>query len=174
MAKVTGYQLREAIKRQTLLRDTAAAMFTDSLRKFPGEDKPVPDEMMASFYRADTAIAKLQVAQMRYNLIVKIGTFAMMHADQKSMTLAEAVKRLGGSGRCEKMWRGAATPTEKRFGYDETRREDEVRAMPQLTLIEAAKRSSAAAKGVGQLRQAIAVANATEVEVEDLDEELLQ
>lgn len=169
MPKVTGYQIREAIKRQTLLRDTAASMFTDSLKRFASEDKPSPDDMMVDFYKADKAIVKLQVAQMQYNLAVKLTT----QVDRKPITLAEAVKRLGGASRCEKMWRTAATPETHLFRGD-TRRKDEERAISTLTLSEAAKRSSAAAKGVAQLRQAIAIANATEIDLEDLDESLLQ
>ena len=168
---VTGYQLREAIKRHTLLRDTAAAMFSDSLHKFPGEDKADPDTLLQQFYAADTAIARLQVAQMKYNLAVKL--VIEMRKEDGPMTLAEGVKRLGGAARCEKMWRSAATPKEKRFIYEDTRRKDEERAVPALTLTEAAHRASVAAQGAGRLRQAIAVANAREVEIEGLDASLL-
>lgn len=168
--RVTGYALREAIKRHTLRRDTAASMFVGTLKQFPDDKKPLPDEVMLTFVASDLAIAALQTAQMRYNLgqVVKIGS--------QAISLAEAIKRVGGVGRCEKMWRAAAAPERDRYS---TREDDErdptrVRSAIIVTPLEAADRALLAGKQAAELRQAIAVANATPIDVEGLSAELME
>lgn len=170
--KTTGYGLREAIKQQELRRDTAAGAFNGSLKKFPDETKETPQAIVETFTKAERALVALQVAQMRYNLLVQV------EVSGEKLTLAEAIKRVGGAGRIEKMWKGAIGDT-KRNSYmdpDETRNLDEkiVRAIRTVPAQEAVKLTTAAGKKASTLRAAIAIANGKEVEIENLDSSLFE
>lgn len=176
--KITGYMLREAIKQHELRRDTAARAFDGSLKVFPDEEKDSPSTIVEQFLAAETAVAQLQVAQMRYNLAVMVevtgpGPYA---GDKVSMTLAEAIKRVGGEGRVEKMWRSATGPKKDRYsGYDNDEIDPtRIRARAVLKASEAVKLASVAGKRAGALRAAIATANAREVEIESLSPTLFE
>lgn len=167
--KITGYKLREAIKQHELRRDTAAATFESSLKKFPGEDKEDPREVIKLFLLSERAVAKLQTVQMFFNIAVKV------EANGETMTLAEAIKLVGGAGRVEKMWRVAASGKKDRYAtHDESRASDTVYATPTITAAEAVRLATAAGRVSGNLRAAIAVANAQEVEIQDLDATLFE
>src|SRR5580698_4796879 len=98
--RVSGYAIREAIKQQERRRDAAANAFAGSLKKFPDENKEAPNQIMDAFAKAEISLAELQVAQMRYNLAVQVEI-------GDKMSLAEAIKRVGGAGRIEKMWKSS-------------------------------------------------------------------
>ncbi len=164
--KVTGYQLREAIKEQELLRDTAARSFAGTLKAFPDETKEAPEAVVAAFRKAETNVSRLQTAQMRYNLAVTVPVLT------ETMTLAEAIKRVGGEARAEKMWRSAAGPVPDRYGgihEDNVRDPTQVRATSTITPKVATTHASQAAKRAGAFRQAIATGNAQAVDIQDLD-----
>lgn len=166
--KVTGYQIREAIRKWNLKRDMLAAAFKDSLKRFQDEQKPDPSDVMRDYKIADRTIALLQVAQDHYNLGITI--------DDKGTPLAIGVKLLGGAGRMEKMWRSVAAPEENRYGGDgSVRRADEVTAAPTVTKAEAFHLAEEAGNYSAELRKAIATANATmfEVDVEGLEAQAL-
>lgn len=168
--KVTGYQLREAIKQQTLRRDTTAQAFNGSLKKFPEEKKDAPSDVMNEFLQAESAVAKLQIAQMRYNLAVQVTVLG------ETMPLGEAIKRIGGPARAEKMWRSATGPKGDRYF---SREDDEfdpakVRAVATLSVKEALKLAQGAAKLAGALRAAVAMGNAEAVEINDLTPALFE
>jgi len=168
--KITGYKLREAIKQQELLRDTAASMFDDTLKVFPGETKSAPQDVVKAFLVAETNVAKLQTAQMRFNLAVKVDILG------EKMSLAEAIKRVGGQGRVEKMWRSAANSKRKdRYGYDDDELDPtKVRSTLTITPDAAVKLASSAGRVAGAYRAAIATANAQEVDIEDVTPELFE
>jgi len=168
--KVTGYMLREAIKQHELRRDTAASAFDGSLKVFPGETKEAPNTIVEKFLAAEEAEAKLQTAQMQYNLAV------IVQANSTTMALAEAIKTVGGYGRAEKMWRSAANPNKKeRYGFNDDEMDPtRVRAAATITSSEAMKQTTVAGKRAGSLRAAIATANAKEVEIEDLSPALFE
>jgi hypothetical protein len=169
--KTTGYALREAIKQFELRRDTAARSFDGSLRKFPDEDKEAPQKIVEQFLKAEGAIVSLQVAQARYNLAVGV------EANGEKMSLEEAVKRIGGYARAEKMWRTAAGPKPDRYNtYRNDDERDPTKLVSRITVTpsEAVKLASAAAKRAGALRAAIATGNAREVEIENLDPALFE
>lgn len=175
--KVTGYMLREAIKQHELRRDTAASAFDGSLKVFPGETKEAPASVVEKFLTAEEAVAKLQTAQMRYNLAVMVEAFVGHYASDKEQTsLAEAIKTVGGYGRAEKMWRSAANPNKKeRYGFNDDEMDPtRVRATATITSSEAMKQATFAGKRAGNLRAAIATANAKEVEIEDLSPALFE
>jgi len=162
---ITGYLLREAIRRWELRRDTASNQFEDSLTKFPGETKPDPNGLSAQFAHAEDVIAKLQTAQNRYNLAIEVEVL------NGTMTLAEAVKRLGGAGRLEKMWRTAAGGSNKkdRYGYQsDTRQAGEIRAEKTVSVQVAMDNANRAAVFAGAIRAAIATGNGTQMPAEKI------
>jgi hypothetical protein len=169
--KTTGYALREAIKQQELRRDTAARTFGGTLKAFKDQTKEAPTLVVKTFLTAELAIAKLQTAQMRYNLAVRVDVLG------DGMTLAEAIKRVGGIARAEKMWRSAAGPKPNRYGgldEDDVRDSTREHAQATITPTEAVKLAAGMAKRTGAIRQAIAVANAQEMVIEDLDPALFE
>jgi hypothetical protein len=169
--KTTGYALREAIKQYELRRDTASGTFNQSLKKFPDEQKETPQAVIETFTKAEAALAKLQVAQMRYNLAVQV------EANGERMSLAEAIKRIGGVGRIEKMWKSTVSEKNTRPSYMDdvdTRDPNQIRAIRTITAADAVKLAIQTGKKAGSLRAAIAVANGKEVEVEDLDSSLFE
>jgi len=160
--KITGYKLQHTLRELAHRRDTAAARFPKSLWRFEDEDKPSPEEVMAAYREAEESIAKLQTAQGKYNLAITVNVMG------EEMTLSEAIKRVGGAGRMEKMWRGFAAPKKDRYGYDDpsTRDSGVERAQRQVSEDDAAGYAQKAARFASSLREAIQVANATEVEIE--------
>jgi len=163
--KITGFLLREAIRRWELRRDTAANQFEDSLSHFPGEEKQAPDEISELFLEAEIRVAKLQAAQSRYNLEVRVAVMG------EGMTLCEAVKRLGGAGRMDKMWRVAAGGGKKeRYAYrDDTRQAGEIRASRTIAVKDAMSRANKASAFAGALRAAVAKGNGTEYTATELN-----
>jgi len=167
--KVTGYQLKEAIRRWELRRDGAHQQFSDTLWAFAGEDKPAPDTVMKLYTTAEGNIAVLQTAQAEYNLTVQVDVQGHIVA------LAGAIKRLGGAQRAEKMWREAVASKRDRY-YDRdprTKKADEERAQAVLPLETLLDRAAKAAAFTGALRAAIAEGNSKEVDIKDLDAALL-
>jgi hypothetical protein len=155
--KITGYALREAIKRWQLRRDTASNLFDASIRKFEDETKESPVEVMKQLSQAEQAIAALQEVQSRYNLEVPV----------MGMSLCKAIKLVGGAGRMEKMWRNVAAPIKDRYGRDsDVRDKTQEVAKPTVSSREAAVLASDAARWAGSLRSGISVANAIEIDLE--------
>jgi hypothetical protein len=168
--KITGYDLRDAISGWQLKRDAATKAFDGSLYKFPDENKETPNEVVASIEAAELIIAKLQTAQMEYNLKVQL------KLPGGTLSLAEAIKRVGGLGRIEKMWKSAASPKKRSYlDLDEvpTRDDGRIVAERQLNTKEVIEQASKVGKLAGKFRSAIAVGNATEVDI-DLDPSLFE
>lgn len=172
--KVTGHKLREAIKEWELRRDAAVELFDGSLAKFDDETKETPDEVMNNITSAEKAIARLQTVQIAYNLSISVDL-----GDEK-VSLAEAVKRIGGAERTERMWRNAMrvvaparSHVRNRLMYGGAVAQSEEVARFTITQTQARDATSAASKYANKLRSAIAVANATEVDVTDLDSSLI-
>lgn len=167
--KVTGYQLRELLRRAVTRRDLASQQFRESLWAFAGESmlgKPV--DIADDFSYADETVALLEEAQQLYNARVNVSVLG------KTFTLAQAVKRVGGAGRLDKMWRIAALDT-GRDRYDSQRRtrsKDEIQAERQVSVSEAIQRADKASQFASALRAAIASANNTEVDL-DINPELV-
>lgn len=169
--KTTGYGLREAIKSHKLRSAEAASSFDSTLKVFNGDDKESPRSVVARYLEAEAAVSQLQTAQAEYNLIVKV-TF-----DEGTITLSEAIKRIGGLGRAEKMWRSAASPKKDRYGsssFEDTRDPTREFARPTITTTEAATMALRVAKTAGRLRAAISTANTVEVDIIDLDPALFE
>lgn len=169
--KVTGYQLQQAIRELHHARDIVAAKFDDSLFVFTDENKPHPTKVMEEFLVCEAKIAKLQTIQQMYNLRVRVQLLG------NEMTLSEAVKRVGGAGRAEKMWRLHAKESNVKkeyYGRRTVRNKDEEYPIRQISVEDTHERARDAARFSSRLRSAIQVANTTELEFEDLPEELFE
>lgn len=163
--KVTGYQLRAAIKRREVTLQVAIRTFEDSLFVFPGEQRD-PVGAINEVLRIEKEIARLQTLQARYNLDV-----ALPRVD--GLTLAEAVKFVGGAGRIEKLWR-SALPKKDRYALDvRVRRAEDEQAVLAIDYRELVDRVDSAAKYAANLRGAIAAANNTEIDLDGLTPEML-
>lgn len=171
--KVTGYKLREALHRWQLRRDTASGQFEASLLAFPGEVKPSPQSIVEAVLSAESAIAKLQTAQTKYN--VRVSTDV---AGVGKVSLLYCVKAIGGNARIEKLWRGAAgaeKKARKSYLYDATTRDkDTLQAVRVVSYDEAAKLAEHFGRRLAALREAVATGNGTELEIEDLDAALFE
>lgn len=169
--KTDGYALREAIKQWELRKEVSEKGFSGSLYKFKDEEKESPQQVVGSFQQAEDAISKLQVAQMRYNLAVKV------EVQGEAMTLAEAIKRSGAAGRIEKMWKTATSTRQERHRYGDdglTRVQGQERAEATIDAKIVVGFATQAGKRSGAFRAAIATANATKVEIEDLSPALFE
>lgn len=170
---VNGYKIRESLRRAIQRRQVTSGTFESTLYAFDGEDKPKPKQVAVAFQKADEEIAKLQELQQAYNQYVKIGG---QGSGLKEMTLALAVKLVGGAGRMEKMWRDVAFEKRDGYGYDrheKTRSKDEIYAKRQVSQEDAMKESEIAASYAGDLRAAIAKGNTTEMQISpDVEKEL--
>ncbi len=169
--KTTGIMLRDAISLHSLRRETAQRGFDSTLKAFPEETKETPQEVMSRIEAAELAIVALQEAQMRLNLAVRVKV-----AGVGEMTLAKAVKLVGGAGKIEKMWKSVASPPKDRYSYNasDTRDPNQIVATPTLSTAEAVKLAIQAAKRASALRAAIAEGNLQMVEIEDLNPALFE
>jgi len=160
---INGYKLREALKFWNAKRDATLSIFEGSLTKFKGEKKKSPDEIMKEFLDVEEAIAELQEEQMRYNISV------IVKVRDKEMTLASAIKRIGGVGRVEKIWKIASKPVIKsRYGHVESKiitskDKDTEYAERQVSFEEALERASVAGRDAAAYREAIAIGNGREI-----------
>ena len=162
---VTGYTLRESIRRWQLQRDAAQATFKDAFTRFKDEEKTSPDKVAEMFFTAEQAIARLQAAQAEYNTKVQVHPTGM-----SPMSLAEAVKLVGGAARMEKMWRSIVAPERDRYSLRAevaiaTRKTDEERQVWTMAGDVVTQRAMKASAVSGALRAAIAEANTTKVEL---------
>lgn len=105
-----------------------------------------------------------------YNLQVRVTV------QGTEITLAAAVKMLGGAGRVAKMWREAVADKEDRYGYrnERERNKDTEIAQKRVPYDEALKEANKADGFAGALRAAIATGNATLVDIEGLDPALFE
>lgn len=167
--KVTGYQLKEAIKMNGLRLVAVQSQFDESLYIFEGEEKRLPKDIVTEVAQLEADIALLQTAQDHYNLNIDV------IVGKEEMALSLAVKLVGGAGRRSKMWRSAAQGR-MRDTYDRknpvTRSKDEEVAGPTVTKVEALEEAMAAEKFASQLRHAIAVGNTSTENIDWIDENL--
>lgn len=165
--KVNGGMFRDALRRQALRLEAASKQFEGSLHRFPDQPSSVtPESLVEDMQKAENAIARLQVAQARYNLgvTVKVGR----GPEGKVMTLTEAVKRVGGAGRIEKLWRSASMETPDPYGR-RTRSSDQVSAVRTISIREAVELAVKATGYAESLRAAINRGNDTELDIEGLE-----
>jgi len=166
--KVTGHRLKESIKFHQLLLNAAKEQFDAAIYVFEDECKESPLEIDDRIFNSERAIARLQTAQAWFNLHVQVKT------DDGEITLAEAIKVIGGAGRREARWRSSSVPKKDRYGYNDTvptRTEGEVRAKRAISYEAALDKTTASARFASQLRAGIAEGN---MEVRDVPDNLLR
>lgn len=169
--KVTGYQLREAIKMKHSEVAILNSQYEETLYAFDGDKKKLPHELIYEISKLEAEIALLQTAQSWYNVNVKI------HFNGREMLLENAVKLVGGISRCGAMWRIAAegTKRDRYTSYAESRVRKKDEEVAQLTVDKEFALSGVkqAAKEGSALRGLISSANNNSIEIEFIDEKLL-
>lgn len=160
--KITGYRIQHTLRELRHAIDVAVGQFNDSLRVFPGETKRKPTTIMTNLRVAESKLARLQVVQARYNLLVDVKVY------DTEMTLSEAVKLTGGVGRMEAMWRSVASPKKDRYSIrdEDTRDATAVVAVKTVTQEDATWYAKEAGRYASAIREAIQVGNATELDLE--------
>lgn len=161
--QVTGYTLQSKIRTLKTEVDSYATQFANGTAKFADEEKLGVKEAYQQFDKAERKLARLQTAQTIYNLRVKVNVLG------ERMTLCEAIKRVGGAGRAEAMWKGLVAPKKDRYSRDDSvvRDKDKEYASKTYTLPEAQAQARNAASYASALRAAIQEANATSIEIPD-------
>lgn len=168
--KVTVFELRDAIKMWELRRELPEKQFSGSLKAYPSEKDPVsPANLAEEYSTAEDALAVLQTAQMRYNLAVPVTV------DGKPMSLAEAIKRVGGMGRLQKMWKSAIKEKDTSYMPDSRTIGDGTEYMVATIEPKAAMgRALQAGRKHSGLQAVIGMANSTSIEIENLDPALFE
>lgn len=168
--KITGYKLREAIKEWSLKKELAEESFNDALFAFKDEEKDAL-EFINLYEKAENAIVKLQNVQVQYNNTIQVSVNYYGNNVEK-MSLALAVKEIGGIGRVAKLWRQAKKAKAVCSTYlGESRlirKDDEEVAKKTISDAVCAEQLTAQIKKENKLRAAIAAANAVEINL-DLD-----
>lgn len=156
--KVTGYKIRTALRVLETRKDAVVREFTDSLRKYKDEMKRTPDEVMKEIAEYESRIAKLQAAQTTYNQKVVVDVLG------NTMTLTEAIKRVGGAGKLVQLWKSAEGYAMSSDGG--VRRTDIEVPKPTITPKEVTDNVIKADRWADALRGAIAEGNAISVELD--------
>lgn len=171
--KVTGFMLKDAISTWTLRKEAAGKLMPLSFYRFPGEAKKTPLENATELEKAELAIVALQVAQMHYNLKVRVTSPSL-----GSIQLGTAIKLLGATNRVKKLWIDAVAPKRNRYESTPTvvleRDPTRERAEHTSTSEEITKQIALASKKVSHLGALVAIGNSTEIEIEDLDAALFE
>jgi hypothetical protein len=162
--QVTGYQLREALRRWELRRKAAEAQFRDSIYAFKDDEKTLPVRASDELALCEDACAILQVTQQRYNQLVFVG-------DSPRRSLAYCVKTIGAMGRHEKLWREATIDQKDRYERRESRQRnaDAEYATRQVTVKIALDMADKFSILAAKMRAGIAVANGEAISIERLD-----
>lgn len=164
---VTGYKIQQAIRRHMSSLEIANKQFVESVTYFPSQEKPDLTSLFASYAEHEAAIAELQAAQAVYNLRVMVKV-TMLDGSEKQMSLHEAVKRVGGAGRGEKMWRVAAKGGDKDryYGNKDERSKDNEYAVHAMSPSDCLQRANRAGRYASSLREAIQLGNAVELDID--------
>ncbi len=164
--EVNGHQLRESIKLWGMKLNTVKPQFEDALHAFDDEEKEAPLDIDARIHECEMAIARLQTAQVYYNLHTKV------QIDDNEVSLAFAVKAVGGMGRREGRWRQAAEPD--RYDPYAYRRNQHLERNPDTEVArrtishkESLAVASAAARTASKFRAGIAQANLQTLDIPD-------
>lgn len=158
--KVDGIQIREALSRWKTRADTLAKQFPEACWSFQGEEKSSPLCVHASVVEAEYNVARLEELQQAYNLNVCV------LVQEDGMTLARAVKLVGGAGRRAKAWKDIARDTGRdRYSSGRTRSTTEEVAKRTVSVDEALMEHTKAERYASALRSAIARGNMKQVEI---------
>lgn len=164
--KVTGYKLREAVRRWVTAQSVAAKMFPETLFAFEGDQKDDPKDVDESFWTASKNIAELQELQQKYNM----ENFVEVRGER--MTLSRAIKLVAFAGQRSKSWKTAASETGRGRFSDRvlTRSKEDEIASRKVSVKECLNCQIGVDSYLADLRTAIAVANGREIDMEIRDE----
>ena len=154
--KVNGFALRNAIRNREAERDVAIAALAGT---FNGNESLLPEELMEKIERCEKEIAKLQAFQAEYNLTVTV------RVGEEEITMAEAVKRIGGIDRVSQQWKNIM----KRMSGD-YRRASNLQIDSNIILAKAKQ----IAMEASTLRGKMSMANSTEIDIPELEEYILE
>lgn len=173
--KVTGYQLKEAIKRWEARKKPLLREFRNSFFRKPSQSGRLPLEIEKDIALVETSIASLQESQAKYNLAITVSYF--LFGEEKRMSLMNAVKTIGGIGRMEGLWKAESSKEEDpydnqrlHYGATNTQYEWPKRTMLIKDIVETAAQKNAE---LTALRAGIAEANSKEFNL-DIDSSLFQ
>lgn len=162
--KITGYKLRERLKNLELKRENLQRQFHGTLYAFPEEigKKRLPLDIGTELASVESAIAKHQAAQVEYNLKVKVTVL------EGTISLAEAVKSVGGATRLIELWKHADREVNTAAERVRVRRKDDemIIAQAQVTTEETMAMVQKAEQLAASLRSAIAEGNSVPVDLE--------
>ena len=145
---ITGEKIMESLHKLNSKRSIAEDNFQEVILA-ENCTKDAAAKAMTRLLDLERSIALLQTIQTQYNLFVVVDT-----ADNKTIPLTEAVKRIGGETRGAQMWKASANrKLRKKFGVN-------------LKFDDAIALSSNQQLVVRQLRTAIDKANGTVVDME--------
>ena len=169
--KTTGYQLREALRHWRSVQEGLAIDLKGSLYYFDQKEKINPLTVAKDYTAAEDAVARIEEAQQKYNLRITVTI-----ADEPK-TLTYAIKALGMAGRYAAIWKAVASDKQQSSrgwgeSYERVRNKDDVHAKRSISKEAATKMRTAANKHASDLRQAIALANASTLEI-DIPENLI-
>jgi len=170
MVKVNGFRLQHRIRELSNMRDVYTKQFSEGRYSFPGEEKRTPVAAMKFLGDTERQIVELQVAQAEFNTRVRVSV------DGMDVPLMYAIKMLGSLGRMEKMWRSASKGDGERYRYNDFEKErdkDKIYAVSSMTMEEYAAKSREAGARASRYREAIAMGNATALEM-DVDPGLFE
>ncbi len=160
--KVTGYELQLQIKDLKREVESLATQFDNGKTRFNGEEKLTAVEAYDLYRKTEDQLALAQTLQAVYNNKVKVTV------QGTTMTLARAIRLIGGAGRGEAMWRAVVAPKKDRYLRDDTTRDkDKEYASTTYTLDQARTLAKQSANFASALRQAIQEANAKAVEISE-------
>lgn len=171
--QISGYQLREALRHWRSVVESLTIDLKESFRYFDIKEKLDPLLVAEKYKAAEDAVAKIEEAQQRYNLRVNLSI-----ADE-SYTLTYAIKAIGMAGRYAAIWKTSTTAGSDRAGgrlwgvnTEHVRNKDDVHAKRTIDKETATKMHIAANRHAADIRQAIALANASQLEI-DIPENLV-
>lgn len=170
MAKTyTGHQIRDAIARWKLQRDTFVARFDESLVDFADSSKAKPDAIMTEIMKAEVALATLQTIQQDFNQMVKV------EVNKEIISLSQATKLVGGYTRAKNAWVKAIKGDDKktksfygRIAQITVKKDGERYQEKRITDDEAMAMAKSAMAMLQMLQSAIAKGNAEVFEVRDV------
>jgi len=170
MPTVSGHKIRQAIERVNLRRKTATKQFEKSIFAFEGENT-TPQQFAATIERTEFLLASLQDLQERFNQAT------MVNLTGQNLTLALAIKLVGGNNRLAKSWKNAAELApgtddiwSRRLGGSKgsvqfSRDKEKDYATRQITVEQCIASADASSSKTASLRAAIAEANSSLIEV---------
>lgn len=166
--KVTGYMLREAVRRWTTVQTVAAKMFPEVTFAFFGDIKDNPLEIDTQYWTAALAVSELQEAQQKFNASIRV------KVGNQEMNLSRAIKLVAFAGQRSKAWKTAACETGKSRYSDKlmVRDKDSEVAKRQMSVKECLAKQAEIDSFLADLRTAISVANGKEIDIIDLDPKL--